>query len=196
MYIYPFVSCSFIMDTFDLTSALFDNVSVVEIFVLPHRHVSNDDGAIRVGWNDSKQLMYPALYCANMSWNIAQRAQLKVYHYRDMSYSYDLSSDGQRCIRQTHIKDQFVDDRFFVVSMQEDVLPCHRFPCTQEIVNETIITRTIYRINNRICLHHDVHEADKISYLYFRYQHSDNVDVSKMSQDLMNAMRRLIRRSQ
>lgn len=179
---------------FDLSNALCDNVSVVEAFVLPQRPKHGEAGkdgndVIRIGWNGATVPNIPPF------WNVVQKIQLRIYNHRDMSYSYDLSTDGQRCVRQTCLRDQFVDEKFFVASFQEDVLPCHRFPCTREIVHETKIMRNVYRINNRIFLHHDYDEVENMSYLYFRYQHSENVDVSKMTQDLSNAMRKLTRRS-
>lgn len=179
-----------IMDTFDLSNVLSGDVSVVEVFVLPLRHARGEsDDAIRVGWNGASIANIPHF------WNVIQKSQMQIYYHRDMSYSYDLASDGQRCVRQSLVNDTFVDDQFFVVGLQEDVLPCHRFPSTREIVHETKINRNVYRINNRISLHHDYDEKENMSYLYFRYQHSDNVDIPKMNQDLTNAMRKVIRRS-
>lgn len=177
------------MESFDLSNALCENVSVVEVYVLPNRHSTNEnDDVIRVGWQGAKVPIIPPF------WNNVQKSQTKVYHHRDMCYMYDVSSDGQRCVRQICLRDQMIDDKFAVVSFQEDVLPCHRFPCTRELVHETKITKNTYRMNNRISLHHDYDEVEDISYLYFRYQHSENVDVSKMTQDLTNAMRKLMRR--
>jgi hypothetical protein len=177
------------MEGFDLSSALISDVSVVEVFVLPHRHIRGEsEDAIRIGWAGAKVSIIPPF------WNVVQKTQLQTYSHRDMTYSYDLATDGQRCVRQTWLKDMFVDDNFYVVGFQEDVLPCHRFPSTRELVHESMITRHVYRINNRICLHHDLDEKENMSYVYFRYQHSDNVDIAKMNQDLGNAMRKLMRR--
>jgi hypothetical protein len=177
------------MEAFDLSTVLTPDVSVVEVFVLPQRPSHGDDNdAIRVGWMGEKMPSIPSF------WNVVQKATLRNYSHRDMSYSYDIGSDGQRCVRQTWINDHFVDDNFYAVGFQEDVLPCHRFPSTREIVNDTKIIRNVYRMNNRICLYHDFHEAENISYVYFRYQHSENVDIPKMNQDLNNAMRKLMRR--
>ena len=177
------------MDSFDLSTVLVPDVSVVEVFVLPHRRQQNEnEDAICVGWKDGKMPTIPSF------WNVVQKANLQTYSYRDMTYSYDIATDGQRCVRQTWMNDQYVDDHFYVVGIQEDVLPCHRFPSTREIVNESKITRNIYRMNNRICLYHDMNETERISYVYFRYQHSENVDIPKMNQDLGNAMRKLMRR--
>lgn len=177
------------MDGFDLSSVLAPDVSVVEIFVLPHRHARGEsEDAIRVGWTGAKVSIIPSF------WNVVQTTQMQMYCHRDLSYSYDMSTDGQRCVRQTWIKDMFVDDHFYVVGCQEDVLPCHRFPSTREVVHETKITRQVYRMNNRICLYHDYDEVENMSYVYFRYQHAENVDITKMNQDMGNAMRKLMRR--
>ena len=177
------------MEAFDLSSVLAPEVSVVEVFVLPqHRTRGESEDTIRIGWTGAKIPIIPPF------WNVVQTSQIQIYCHRDLSYSYDIATDGQRCVRQTWCKDRFIDDNFYVVGFQEDVLPCHRFPSTREIVHETNILRQVYRMNNRICLHQDFDEKENTSYLYFRYQHAENVDITKMNQDLGNAMRKLMRR--
>ena len=79
----------------------------------------------------------------------------------------------------------------YAVCLDEDVLPSHRFPCTQEIVKEGSVTRSSMRINNRMFLMHYIEDGHH--YVYVRYQHASNVDIKKMQEDLDKTLNRLRR---
>lgn len=112
------------------------------------------------------------------------------YNHRDLTLSYDLENDAQRVIRKSLQKSCAIS-QWWAASFEEDVLPIHRFPSTQEITKEGHLTRTSFRINNRLFLYID--KEDDWEYLYIRYQHAPNVDLSKMQNDLDRLMDRITR---
>lgn len=176
------------MDEFDLYSVLSDNCSVVEFYIAPQRLISADaNERILVGWKGDTSHKLPS------NWNMTQTNMIHTYFYRDLAYSFDASNDAQRVVRQTFLKDCVSADRCYVLSLQEDVLPCHRFPCVSDITHKTEIERRVHRINNRIFVYHDYDKSENMSYLYVRYNHASNVDVNKMNQDIHTIVRKLMR---
>ena len=107
------------------------------------------------------------------------------FHTQDMIYSYDKMNDAQRVTRRKcHItRDTHAHNKF---GLYEDVLPTHLFPCTDEILHKTTIQRTVYRVNNRMFIYVDIEiEPDcENTYVYIRYNHTDNIDLVKMELDL------------
>lgn len=106
----------------------------------------------------------------------------KTYHHRNLVYKYDLENDGQRVTRQSFIKD-YTDKNIYIIGHTIDILPTHKFPCTDDIVHTVDIESHIYRINNRMFIYLEK-ENDGISYLYIKYNHAENIDLSKMQYDL------------
>lgn len=106
----------------------------------------------------------------------------KTYHHRNLVYRYDLENDGQRVTRQSFIKDLRYKN-IYVLGLNIDVLPTHKFPCTDEICHTVDIESQIYRINNRMFIYVEKENND-ISYLYIKYNHAENIDLTKMQSDL------------
>jgi hypothetical protein len=173
------------MDTFELSNLISDGVNVVELYLTPHRLNSADQDNVRVGRNGVNAITVPP------KWNLIHKAPMKVYYHRDMMYLYDLSNDAQKAVREIYQKHGFFD-QYYALSYQEEVLPIHRFPVTKELTHETKIIRQIYRINNRISLYLDYDEVDNISYTYLHYNHAANVDLVKMNEDMVIAMKKLM----
>lgn len=128
------------------------------------------------------------------------------YQFRNMCYTYDRTSDAQKVTHRTCYKDydnhiirKASSVRLYAISVKEDTLPCHRFPCTRDIVHKSIVNRTSYRINNRLFLHHETvedvdadvnhkKESYMSEYMYLRYNHAPQVDLVKIQQDIEHVL--------
>lgn len=166
----------------DLANFVRDDAQVVEIYICPDMMNASDICmSVPIGWKNPIP--------KNFHMGQGHTTKFREYHHRDLMYSYDLESDAQKVVRKT-LTDDKVEKRLYVAAYQEDVLPSHRFPCTNEITHESEVVRTSYRINNRMYLHHD--KEDGYEYLYIRYQHVPNVDVKQMQFDLQRVLRKLI----
>ena len=164
----------------DLASFLTENTKLVEVYICSQKN-SIDSGVIHVGWEKSPKLALLGQ---------GQTQTLHMYQHRDMMYIYDRTNDAQRVVRKLLEKDS-VCDHLYIQSFEEEILPSHRFPCTNDIVYETSISHTQYRINNRITICHDI-EGDT-HYVYVRYHHASNVDMNKMNEDMNKAIRKVLR---
>jgi hypothetical protein len=137
------------------------------------------NGVISVMW---KKNIHPTKFGAPTT------QLLKEYHYRDMIYIYDLESDNQRIVRRLAQESMCsLTQRIYALSFIEEVLPPHRFPSTRDITHTETLKRMSYRINNRVQFIHDIDETKQIHYYYFRYMHSDNVDMRKIESDIQRA---------
>lgn len=155
---------------------------VVDVYLCPER-VSDDMQMLCTGWKQVPPNV--------PSWITSQSpSTIFEYHYRDMICAYDKNNDSQRIYRKKLLRETF-HGFLYGVSHIEEVLPVHRFPCTQDITHECETIRISHRINNRLFLHHD--QEDDFHYIYVRYQHAPNVDLKKMQESLDTTLRRLTR---
>lgn len=163
------------------------DANMVEIYVLPPG-AACDSNVVNVGW--TKTIHTP--------FENGTTQNLKNYHHRDMTYTYDLSNDGQRAIRKLAQHEAFAslsrDRGLYAIAFMEDTVPPHRFPSTRDVTFTEELKRTCYRINNRLFFVHD-EELNKYHYYYFRYQHAENVDLRKMQADLDRALKKVMRSS-
>lgn len=155
---------------------------VVEVFVCPQR-VSPDANPMRIGWPTGKAPAVPKLV------NVGVPLRVIEYNHRDLTYSYDQGNDAQRVTRKTPLNEAF-HQNMWAVCYDEEVLPVHRFPCTQEITKEGVIERLCYRLNNRMFLIID--REGNFDTMYVKYQHAANVDLAKMQDDLDKILRRVM----
>ena len=105
---------------------------------------------------------------------------LTEFSHRDLVYTYDRSNDAQRLCQRSWLHDDFHGSHYTVV-FQEESLPTHRFPCTQEINEQRTLHKIHYKINNRIYLM--LEKENDTWIIYLRYQHASNVEMDKMNQD-------------
>lgn len=162
-----------------LTSA--DSSDIVEVYICPEKpHTSAQN--VAVGWKKGCAPAIPKLV------NVGTKMDMYEFHFRDLTYSYDKSNDAQRVV-QRKLKKESVFGNLWGASYAEDVLPSHRFPSTMDIAHEEPILRTSYRLNNRMFLYHDV--DDHSEYLYVRYNHAPNVDLSKMQETMTKILGRI-----
>jgi len=118
-------------------------------------------------------------------------------HYQNMQYVYDLDNDGQKTIKTTLLKEDLQDHgAWYFQGLHEETIPSHLFPCTQSLEEESTIDAEHYRVNNRMYV---VHEkvawkgcpGDTYHSFYVKYNHSQNVELSKMQHDINRAIRML-----
>jgi hypothetical protein len=158
----------------DLSDLLTPATNLVEVYFCPNP-IHQDSATKQVGWEKEKKL--------SPKFGKGNTFHLYEYFLNDMCYSYDLKDDIQKGVRKIMEK-QYCKDKgyLYAVSFNEEVIPSHMFPCTDDMCHEQKLCRTFYRINNRMFLIHD--ECDNFHYYYIRYQHVENVDLPKMQMDL------------
>jgi hypothetical protein len=121
--------------------------------------------------------------------NAANTTSMQEYYYRDLVFSYDKSNDSQRVLRRTLVRDVRAGNLYLAV-FREEPMPAYVFPCTTDIPYILKIQRKTVRLGNRLHIIQDT-ENNKHNYLYVRYNHSDNVDISKMKSDINSALCRI-----
>lgn len=140
---------------------------------------------------------------SDMSVGLANSAQLRVgntvtlreYYYKDMQFSYDRSNDAQRLTRRILTKDIQAGGIYLAV-FKEEQMPPFMFPVTTQVAYECDIKRKSMRLNNRLFMISDTeatNDHDDAHYLYLRYTHASNVDMSKVKADINAALQQLIR---
>lgn len=156
--------------------------TTLEIYICPkdhqQQHQQLDIEDIEAGWPSS-------------AYNLMKGTvmNLEEIYYKDLICTYDKSTDTQKVTRKIVHKEICVGNLYIIV-YKEDQVPAYMFPCTTDIPHMSSLTRSSNRINNRMYIVNDV-EGD-YSYMYTKYNHSANVDVIKMKQDLNAAISRLL----
>jgi len=160
-----------------LKTLLQDSVNRVEIYLTSEQYKS---GGIyqtySVGWTP-EQVAYKL---RNLK-VFGSPFESTVYELvsEDITYSYDLATDGQKAVRKVWKSDS-IEGRLYGIGFQEEVLPSHRFPCTNDISITQTIERKQYRINNRIQLMVETIKENPEIVIYISYYHSSNVDMDKI----------------
>ena len=164
----------------------------VEIY-FTNKSVSLDDVKYDIDVNSSQSSKKPKI--ASLPFYGKYNTKIIEYYYKDMIYTYDLSNDAQKVFRKTVLQDYTSprNNKMYCVSYNEETLPIHRFPSTNEIINKEEITRTTYRINNRIFVYHDKYESKNIEYIYIKYNHSENIDIKKMQEDIEKTIKIILK---
>lgn len=150
-----------------------DNTNILEIYFCPEK-IDPNASIFTCKWKDLPKLPLHMFKHRNDQ-------ELIEYAHRGLVYQYDVATDSQKTIQRSWIHDKIIDKQY-IVSLQEETLPVHRFPCTQEINDKTKFHRISYKWTNRIYLIVDM-EEDYYT-VYIRYQHVDNIDLEKMNEDL------------
>jgi hypothetical protein len=169
-------------------------VNCVEIYVCADKSAKEEDANRDMG---SGVLSLVANHQPITAFGAGYETTLTNYYYKDMCYTYDMTNDGQRVTTRTFVKDEKHRSGIYVLCLNEETLPSHRFPCVQDMSNKTSIQRRSYRINNRVYLNHDVvYEDDSITdSLYFKYNHAPQVDLKQIQNDIDRALCVLLKKS-
>lgn len=115
------------------------------------------------------------------------------YHQKDMIYSYDMASDGQKVYK---IVLKMHDSSKGIYSYESEQLPAHRFPCLDNITYKSSIKKTSFRINNRMYLNYEEEttaDAETFKYIYIHYKHTESMDLKKINSDYERISRMLKR---
>lgn len=115
-------------------------------------------------------------------------SKFKEYITDDVVYTYDLNTDAQKLTRRIW-KNDLIKSNMYIVAFDEETLPPHKFPCTNDIASIEIIERYQYRINNR--MHFNIDKTEMNNYIYISYNHSPQVDIDKMERDYKNALTKI-----
>ena len=110
------------------------------------------------------------------------------YNHRHLTYQYDLATDMQKTIQRNFEKDT-LQGKYYILSLHEQVLPSHRFPCTNEINPFRKFHRSSFKWNNRIFFNLDKEENQYTCYI--RYNHCPKVDLDKMNEEWTKLLRLL-----
>lgn len=158
------------------------HVNVIEWFMTPEVFSNEKDDTQEPLWIDIhySSPQFPSIHFRNPQY-------LHEYRYKELTYLYDRSNDSQRTIsRMIHNECMPKNKPMYIVSLQEETLPTHRFPCSANIEDSGPIVRRSFKINNRIFfIEEETEQNNKVNYVYYlRYQHAPNVDIDKMQSDL------------
>jgi len=169
-----------------LDKLLQESVNRVEIYLSPEPYSSQDIYQVySIGWNPDtlalRNLKMFGLPFETTTYELVSE---------DITYSYDLATDGQRALRKVW-KTDHIEGSLYGIGFQEEVLPSHRFPCTTDISITQTVERKQYRINNRIQLTVESIKNNPETVIYISYYHSPNVDMDKMNRDLNYCFKRL-----
>lgn len=160
-------------NTMELASLLGESTNYLEVYICPQHIRHGDTHVVSVGWAATNNI--------GRGLGNASVQTFKEYHNKDLTYTYDLSNDCQRVSRKL-AQSEHSTNNVYAISFIEETLPSHRYPCTTDVMCDVKITRTVWRINNRMQFIHDM-DDNKNNYYYIRYYHSPNVDLRKMQQD-------------
>ena len=163
------------------------DINSIEVFITnavksdPHTHMQVCDVS-------NSKILDSTLKC----FGSGHEAVFTNYFFKNMCYVYDMANDGQRVVKRSFVKDNIYTYSSFnlvALGIKEDTLLSHRFPCGNDIAHKNKITRTSYRINNRMFLCREKEDGSQNDYVYIRYNHSPQVDLKKMQADLERVIR-------
>jgi len=145
-----------------------EGLNLVTIYVCPSK-VDADAFCLPLAW--------PAAPTVPRTWRRTSH-RCAEYTKKNMVYTYDVATDGQRNV--THrILGEKRSGHYYITFGAEDVMPCHRFPCTREIDDVAYIDRDVYKVHHRLSFVVD-RVADKTQAMYFKYTHGPQVDVAQI----------------
>lgn len=156
-----------------LQDLLTESGNTVEVYFCPER-LEQQSPILSCGWS-----YLPRLPTKAFKNRLDQ--ELVEYCHRDITYVYDTSNDAQRVLQRNCLTEKIYDKEYLLV-LQEETLPAHRFPCTTEIHAKKTYRKVQYKYNNRIFFQVDKEDNDQYT-LYLRYNHAYNVDLEKMNED-------------
>lgn len=166
-----------------------------------NRYLKNDINSVYIYLNNPKNPEYinvkvdkdDVIKYMNTHYGEGNNIEFTEYTMKDMVYCYNKSNDGQKVYRKI-LKNHGVKNGIYCYD--EELLPPHRFPCTDDIKYKCEIKKFSYRINNRIYLNYEEEknkDDETYKYIYIHYKHSENVDVKRMNIDILKVMKYLRR---
>jgi len=147
----------------------------------------------KIGWNSIK---------FNRDFiNKPQVSKVVHFHNKNLVYRYELENDGQKVFTSAFIHDEYNSkNNLYAVGYNYELLPSHVFPCTDDIQQIVEIETYVFRINNRMFIYLEIENDDANTnsnnanttntntYLYIKYNHADNMDLTKMQIDLSKTL--------
>jgi hypothetical protein len=168
----------------NLVECITDNVNLVEAFFCPATDLSLSKTVITCGWTSVPPIPTKLFHnCTH--YNVVE------YNYRDLTCIYDISNDSQKVIQRNYIADKTVNNTVYVLAVNEETLPIHRFPNVNTLNDKTSYHKISYKFNNRIFLNIEKDETGHHT-LFLRYTHAHNVDMAKMSEDWNTAYNAIV----
>lgn len=193
------------------------SINIIETYICPSQQSSDLNSSVfRIGWDQP-----PVQILNAFSKYPQQTVEQKEYAFRDLVFTFDLASDQQKLVSR-HLKyesrlrlpemkptlrpstnptsNTTPIPNHYTIGLFEDVLPPHRYPCTTENTYDVRVTKTSYKINNRMHLIHELTQqpvreySDPSHVIYIRYHHSPNVDLVKIQADYDKTLQIITRR--
>lgn len=158
----------------NLVEFITDNVNVVEAFFCPATTDLSTKTVIPCGWTSVPPIP-TKIFHNSMHYNVVE------YNYRDLTCIYDISNDSQKVVQRNYIVDKTVKNTY-VLAVNEETLPIHRFPNVNTLNDKTSYHKVCYKFNNRIFLNIEKDDTDHHT-IFLRYTHAHNVDMAKMIED-------------
>ena len=162
---------------FNINSFINDNnVNLIEIYLSSSKE--NDD-KIDINVNNETLEKLKSLFKNT-------REITYIYFYKNnLEYIYDTSNDSQLLITRKFIKDEYKTTNkkynLYSIAFNENKLPNHYFPCTNDIDNREDVKVIEFKINTRLSI-----LIRNNNYL-IQYRHNVMVDLDK-TQDIINTL--------
>jgi len=162
---------------FNINSFINDNnVNLIEIYLSSSKE---NDNKIDINVNNETLEKLKSLFKNT-------REITYIYFYKNnLEYIYDTSNDSQLLITRKFIKDEYKTTNkkynLYSIAFNENKLPNHYFPCTNDIDNREEVKVIEFKINNRISI-----LIRNNNYL-IQYRHNVMVDLDK-TQDIINTL--------
>lgn len=160
----------------DINSFINDNVNSIEIYLSGSKE---NDNTFDINVNNETLEKLKKLFKNT-------REITYIYFYKNnLEYIYDTSNDSQILITKKFIKDEYITTNkkynLYLIAYNENKLPNHYFPCTNDIDNREEIKVIEFKINNRISI------LIKNNNYLIQYRHNVMVDLDK-TQDIINKL--------
>ena len=160
----------------DINSFINDNVNSIEIYLSGSKE---NDNTFDINVNNETLEKLKKLFKNT-------REITYIYFYKNnLEYIYDTSNDSQILITKKFIKDEYITTNkkynLYLIAYNENKLPNHYFPCTNDIDNREEIKIIEFKINNRISI------LIKNNNYLIQYRHNVMVDLDK-TQDIINKL--------
>lgn len=162
----------------DFEHLFVSGANTLEIYACPGVIGSGSTDDVVVGWRSGAVPTFKGLV-----------TDLEEFNYRDLVCSYEKASDSQKVTQRVLVRDMIVGNLYISV-YREGQVPPYTFPCTTDISHKSNIQRKSLRVNNRLFITLDSDGAN--TYLYTRYNHSENVDSIKAKVDLNIAIAKML----
>ena len=109
-----------------------------------------------------------------------------IYSRNNYNYLYDLTNDNQIVYSRQIENDKIINNKYFIIALNEIKLPSHLFACTNDIDFKYTNDLIEFKINNRITI--VIKNNDSC---FITYKHNKDVDIDKIQDNINEIISKL-----